>query len=339
MQNSDHPYDGDPRRVRARRRKRRRTRRRAAGCLFSLLLFAGLGWFAARGLLDRFSNLPVQPILNRLFPAETEDITGTGLLDGIQSRAAVLTALDDGKEIASLRADEELAPASLTKLVSVYAALQLLGDPQQTVTLDEELFPPLWEENASMAGLQPGETAPVLDLLYGALLPSGADACEGLAEAVGGESTLVDEMNRLAGQLGMQHSSFKNPTGLDEAGHYSTAADLTLLLRQALQDPTFRTVFSSWYYTSTEASAHPEGITFQSTLATHRDQLRGEGWEVLGGKTGFTDAAGLCLATLAEVGEKEYLLVTLGAPGATASETGHIEDAALVWSRLAEVEQ
>ena len=120
------------------------------------------------------------------------------------------------------------------------------------------------------------------DLLYGALLPSGADCCEGLAEAAGGEEVLLEEMNRIADRLGMENSRFENLTGLDAAGHRSSAADLALLLQAALKNETFRSVLTSWSYLCTDASAHPDGITFESTLLRHQDQLRGAGWEVLG---------------------------------------------------------
>ena len=272
-------------------------------------------------------------------PLSDVDEPQNELLQGLSSTAAVLVELDSGRQLASVAADQPLAPASLTKLMTIFTALQLL-DTQQEVTLDSSFFPSLWEQNASMAGLLPGETVPVTDLLYGVLLPSGAECCEGLAQAAGGQQVLVDEMNRQAELLGMNGSHFENPTGLDQPGHLATAADLATLLQEALREEhqPFRTIFTSWNYTTTKASAHPQGITFESTLSAHRDQLRGEGWEVLGGKTGFTDEAGLCLATLAKVNEKEYLLVTLGAPGISAQDTAHIADASLVWSRLAALE-
>ena len=345
-------------RARRARQAAKRARRRAAGCFLLLLccgaallfaarwigaggprqLFAALGQRTGAGgarssAAATFSSAGSAPVAGAPADAAGAD---EGLLAGIRSRSAVLVELPDGRQIAAQNPDEPLPPASLTKLMTVYAALELPEDLGQTVTLESALFPPLWEENASMAGLLPEESVPVRDLLYGALLPSGADCCEGLAEAAGGEEVLLEEMNRIADRLGMENSRFENLTGLDAAGHRSSAADLALLLQTALKNETFRSVLTSWSYLCTDASAHPDGITFESTLLRHQDQLRGAGWEVLGGKTGFTDAAGLCLATLAEVQGEEYLLVTLGAPGASASETAHIEDAALVWSRLAE---
>ena len=344
MQSGNYPYAGNRSIAQAQQsqraaRARRQARRRAAGCLFLFLILIGLScfslWQSVRGHFSRFTPHP------EAFSSH-EAAQYSDLFAGISSTAAVLIELDSGEQLAALRADQPMPPASLTKLMTVFAALHLLDDLQQSVTLNSDLFPPLWEENASMAGFLPGETVRAQELLYGALLPSGAECCAGLAEAVGGEPVLLEEMNRLAQELGMTGSQFENPTGLDQAGHQSTAADLALLLREALREEyePFRTIFTSWDHQCAGSDIHPDGLLLRSTLAFHRDQLQGDGWQVLGTKTGFTDAAGLCLATLAKVGNAEYLLVTLGAPGASASDTAHIEDAALVWSRLAaQIEQ
>ena len=345
-------------RARRARQAAKRARRRAAGC-FLLLLCCGAAllfaarWIGAGGPRQLFAALGQRTgaggarssAATAFSSAGSTPVAGTpadaagadeGLLAGIRSRSAVLVELPDGRQIAAQNPDEPLPPASLTKLMTVYAALELPEDLGQTVTLESALFPPAvggkrLDGGAAAGGERPG-AGPALRraaALRRRLLRGAGRGGRGRGGPAGG-----DEPDR--GPAGDGEQPVENLTGLDAAGHRSSAADLALLLQAALKNETFRSVLTSWSYLCTDASAHPDGITFESTLLRHQDQLRGAGWEVLGGKTGFTDAAGLCLATLAEVQGEEYLLVTLGAPGASASETAHIEDAALVWSRLAE---
>ena len=168
-----------------------------------------------------------------------------------------------------------------------------------------------------------------------ALPPSGAECCEALARQVSGsEEAFVALMNRKAGELGMKHTHFANCTGLTSPEHYSSAADLAVLLQAALNNETFRTVFTTGQYTSSVTAQHPKGLYMASTLLSRLDGGEVTGGQILGGKTGYTDAAGLCLASLAVVNGKEYILVTLGAPGNHATEQTNIMDAVQVYRRL-----
>ena len=125
-----------------------------------------------------------------------------------------------------------------------------------------------------------------------------------------------------------------NCTGLTSPEHYSSAADLAVLLQAALNNETFRTVFTTGQYTSSVTAQHPKGLYMASTLLSRLDGGEVTGGQILGGKTGYTDAAGLCLASLAVVNGKEYILVTLGAPGNHATEQTNIMDAVQVYRRL-----
>ena len=292
------------RRARARRRKRHRQ-----GCLIALLCCLALA--AALWLRPGSGNaLPV-----------------------LHSRSAVLMDAASGEVLAALRPREPAPTASLTKLMTVYAAMELLPDPSAPVTVAEEMFPLLYAQNASMAGLLPGETTTVGDLWYGALLRSGAECCQALGAAVGGEEVLLQAMNGTADELGMSRTCFKNLTGLHAEGHVSTVEDMAQLLTAALKSEAFRAVFTAWQHTLA-GDLHPEGLAVESTLSRYADALSGDGWRVLGGKTGYTDEAGLCLATLAEVNGREYLLVTAGAPGDHTTEPYHVQDAAAVYRWL-----
>ena len=186
-----------------------------------------------------------------------------------------------------------------------------------------------------MAGFWPGETATVRDLLYGALLPSGAECCEALAREVSGsEEAFVELMNQKAAELGMRSTHFCNPTGLHDPEHVSTVRDMARLLQAAMQNETFRAILSAGHYTVPATDLHPEGFTMTSTFWAELGDVSLRKVQFLGGKTGYTSAAGLCLASAAQVKGKRYILVTAGAQGNHGTEPYHIEDAVRVYRQL-----
>lgn len=134
--------------------------------------YRGLLWVLAAGLL--------------LFGL----IAQQNILLGTSSRHALLMDARTGQVLARKRSGEEAAPASLTKMMTVLLATEALPDLDTPVTLPEDIFPALYKADASMAGFQPGETVTVRDLLYGAMLPSGAECCEALARQVSGSEAL-----------------------------------------------------------------------------------------------------------------------------------------------------
>ena len=256
-------------------------------------------------------------------------------MHGIYSRSAVLMDLKSGRVIAQKDPDELRSPASLTKMMTVLLTIEAEPDLDALVTVPEDIFPALTAAEASMAGFEPGEAVTVQDLLYGAMLPSGAECCETLARQVSGsEENFVALMNEKAEELDMTHTHFMNTTGLTESRHYSTADDLAELLRVALQNDIFREIFTTEQYTSSPTEQHPSGLTFFSTLLSQLNGHELKSGEILGGKTGYTSAAGLCLASLARVKGREYILITLGAPGSHQTEPMHIEDAIRIYNRI-----
>lgn len=251
----------------------------------------------------------------------------------LYSQTALLINLEDGRALLERGSREKVYPASLTKIMTVLVALENLESLDQLVYLPGEIFGPLLISHASQAGFSPGDSVPVIDLLYGAMLPSGAECCVGLAERVSGsEKSFVELMNSRAGELGMKNTHFTNCTGLQNSEHYTTAADLALLLREALQNDTFRQILTARTYTSSPTASTPEGLSFTSTLFKHLSDPSFPGGEILGGKTGYTSEAGLCLASLAVRDSRQYLLITTGAPGDQYSEQYNITDAIAVFT-------
>ena len=235
---------------------------------------------------------------------------------------------------AVLMQDEKIYPASMTKIMTVIVAIENLDDLDQEITLTQEMFQGLYEQDATQAGFQPGETVRAIDLLYGAMLPSGAECCIALADTVGGSRDgFVELMNKKAQRIGMNGTHFCDTTGLHDPDHYSTVRDIAVLLRYALRNDTFREIIESPRHSTGVTNIHPSGITYYSTMFKNLSDPSVTGGKILGGKTGYTSEAGLCLASFAEIYDREYILVTAGASGNTGSPL-HVEDAVTIYNRL-----
>lgn len=253
--------------------------------------------------------------------------------DEISSSHAILVDLSSGKVVCQKASDAKTYPASLTKIMTTLVALENIGDLQEEITLPPEIFKNLSQNDASVAGFAPNEKVRAVDLLYGTMLPSGADAAESLALHISGsESGFVDLMNRKAEALGMKDTHFVNVSGLHDPGHYTTVRDLAKLLAYALKNETFREIFTTRQYTTHSTNIHPAGLTFGSTLFQEMSSAGLDGGEIIGGKTGYTEEAGLCLASLAEKNGEQYILVTTGAAGDHNSEQHNISDALYIYN-------
>ncbi|MBZ4667927.1 MAG: D-alanyl-D-alanine carboxypeptidase [Defluviitaleaceae bacterium] len=263
------------------------------------------------------------------------DFTASVSSDQLYSSNAILIRLTDDTVLMEKNSEKTIYPASLTKMMTVLVAIENLPDLDEKIKLTWSMFEGLYEANASMAGFQAGEQVRAIDLLYGIMLPSGAESCIALADYIAGsEENFVKLMNQKAKELGMNNTHFKNTTGLHSETHYTTVKDLAVLLSNALQNDTFRDIFTTFCYSVPPTNKHPDGITFYSTMFERLGVQSIAGGEILGGKTGYTDEAGLCLASLARVGEEEYILITAGAEGNHFSEQYYITDALAVYNSI-----
>jgi len=220
--------------------------------------------------------------------------------------------------------------------MTAIVVLENIADLGTPINLNREMYAYLKEESASVAGFLPNETVSAEDLLYGLLLPSGAECAIGLAEYIAGsEKDFVKLMNEKAWLIGMTHTRFANTTGLHNIAHFSTLEDIAVLLTYALKNDTFYEIFTTAQHTSQPTNLHPEGLTVTSTLFFRTESLAFEGGQILGGKTGFTDEAGQCLASLAEINDELFVLITCGAQRENARQQLHIDDALAVYSAIA----
>jgi D-alanyl-D-alanine carboxypeptidase len=146
------------------------------------------------------------------------------------------------------------------------------------------------------------------DLIYGILLPSGAEAVQALAiEVFGSNDKLVEKMNEKAVELNLTNTHFVNPFGLDDDGHYSTVKDVALMLKYALKNDFFKEVYTSRKYLSSDKK-----VTLYSTIVSPLKMINNNASFIKGSKTGFTYDAGRCLASIAYDDENDinYMMIT-----------------------------
>jgi len=269
-------------------------------------------------------------------PSKIEPDPSVSISPGkLNSPNAILIRLTDDTVLMQKNSEEKIYPASLTKMMTAIVAIENLPDLKEEIKLSNSTFQGLYEADASMAGFQPGEQVKAIDLLYGVMLPSGAECCIGLADKIAGsERNFVKIMNQKAADLGMDNTHLENVTGLHNENHYTTVKDLAILLSYALQNDTFREIFASSRHSTQPTNKHPGGITFYNTMFEELNNQNIIGGEILGGKTGYTDEAGLCLARLAKVGKQEYILISAGAKGDHHSEQYNITDALAVYNSI-----
>ena len=221
---------------------------------------------------------------------------------------------DTGQVLSAKKQDEQISIASLTKMMTVLLAIENSSSLNQTVTITNEMIDGLYEEQASVAGYVTGDTATILDLCYAAAIPSAADAANALAIQIGGSfEKFYQMMNDKAAQLGMDHTVFKSAHGLDREGQYSTVEDVSKLLRYALQNPTFKEIFSTKEHTTQATTYYPFGIPLASTIWAYADTYGYNLTNLSGGKTGYTLQAGRCIAYWATVNDMNIIAVTAGA--------------------------
>ncbi|HHX37071.1 MAG TPA: D-alanyl-D-alanine carboxypeptidase [Clostridiaceae bacterium] len=282
--------------------------------LAGLLIILSLGT-----LLYIYKNYPVLNPTPELAKSATNFVVQNLASDADRflSESILASELDSGKAIAYLDPNRRMAPASLTKMLTVWVALEENDDLDRVVSIDLDVYHEMIEENASMAGFYGNETVTIRDLLYGTMLPSGGEAAGSLAIATSGsEEAFVALMNQKARSIGMHNSHFTNPVGLDHPDQYSTAVDLTKLVRAACQDPDFYAIFSAPSYTSTENPNHPSGIFMENSLIRTENnyQMLPKQCSIVAGKSGITDDAGRCWASIIRKEGVDYVCITLGAP-------------------------
>lgn len=222
----------------------------------------------------------------------------------VSAECAVLISQQTGEVIFQKNAYEHHSMASTTKIMTSLLAAQS-GNLHDEITVSKEM---IQVEGTSM-GLLPGDSVSLYELIYGMLLPSGNDAANVTAYYLGRNvENFAKKMNAKAKEIGMDNTNFVTPSGLDDKNHYSTAYDMALLGRYAVNDPVFRSVCSSKKVTLSYGNP-----PYKRTLYNHNRLLESYKY-ALGIKTGFTKKSGRCLVSYAEKDGTGLVAVTLNAP-------------------------
>lgn len=266
--------------------------------------------------VDSEKNNPANTTSNikeNVYPIETNKTLTVA--DVFDSKNIIVISTKDNKVVAARDAYSRAYPASTTKIMTLLTALDYITDYNDTFTMTYEITDPLYQQEATVAGFASGEVITLEDMLYGIILPSGGDASIGVATKIAGsEEAFVKLMNKKAKELGLKDTNFTNCTGLFDSNHYTTASDMAVILREAIKNPLSRKILSTQQYNAKPTEQHPEELTFYSTLFNYMYGTEPDGATILGGKTGFVNESGYCIASFGEdENGNEYIAVNFGA--------------------------
>ena len=227
-------------------------------------------------------------------PAEVTENTKTLDLE-LYSENALLIDLESNTVLVQKNADARIYPASMTKVMTVLVAAEHIENWDETFTMTQSIIDPLFLADASMAGFVHGEEVSMTELLYGAVLPSGAEATEALAiVTAGSEEAFAALMNEKAQELGLKDTHFVDASGLHDENHYTTLSDMAIIMQAALDNPHCREVLTSVNHTSPATTQNPEGVAMTNRfLYRIRPQQTGN-VDIQAAKTGYTAQAMNC---------------------------------------------
>ena len=238
------------------------------------------------------------------------------------AKAVVLADMDSGRLLYEMNKDEQRAPASLTKIMTVMLAVEALERGEvsldEMVTAQADCLAGL-NTDSSTSGIQPGEIISYQDLLYCAMVHSANEACNILAHRVSGSvPAFVELMNRRAAELGCTSTHFADPNGLSNENHYTTAYEMYLITREALEHPLFAEICNTRGYDMAATNLSQARSFANSNALITADSEYGSSYvypAAAGVKTGFTQLAGYCLVSTAEKDGVRLLAVVMGCDG------------------------
>ncbi len=245
-------------------------------------------------------------LVGMLAPSATQAAATPPKID-VGAPSAILVEASTGQTIFSKNAQEERAPASMTKVMTLHLALQALRTHRARVTDPVSVSDNAYRLGGSQIWLEPGETIALGQLLRAIAIGSANDACVAVAEHLAGsESAFVAQMNAEAKRLGMTHTHYANSHGLDADGHYTTAQDMAILARAVVTDPGLL-----------QLTSQREDRTIRDGKGGHlwlvnTNRLLGKVPGLDGLKTGYTGKAGYCLTATAQRQGLRLVAVVMG---------------------------
>lgn len=229
----------------------------------------------------------------------------------LDAKAYILLDATSGRVLVEHNADERIAPASLTKMMTSYVAIHELSQGN----IDEQVQIPIsvkaWRMGGSKMFVREGTQVPLIDLLRGIVVQSGNDASVAVAEYLSGsEEAYAGWMNQYAERFGMTNTNFENVTGWPADNHYSSARDMAILSLHIIKDhPKYYPLYAEKYY------------EYNKIRQPNRNTLLWRDPSVDGLKTGHTDEAGYCLAASAKRDDTRLIAVVMGARSDNARST------------------
>ena len=236
----------------------------------------------------------------------------------LTSEKYILYNLNDNEVLVSQDENTKTSIASLTKIMTVIVSIENIKDYDSKVIITQDMLSGIdWD--VSTAGFKLNEELTYNDLLYGTMLPSGADAANALAISIGKtKENFVKLMNDKVKELNLKNTHFANVVGLYDKENYSSAYDMAQILKYSLKNKKFKEVFESKEYTYTN------GRKVKSTIQKYNASTGKNISFITGSKTGYIRKSGYCLASTATLNDVNYLLITLNAFSSESSI--HIKD-------------
>ena len=258
-------------------------------------------------------------------PADTDTVKGWTKGPQIEGESAILVDMLTGAVLYSKNADKAQYPASITKIMTALLGCENL-DPSQKFAMTETAARSITESNSSSIYADTGEEFTIKQALMAVMLQSANEMTLAIAELSNGSAKkFVEQMNLKARQLGCTNTHFNNPNGLPDETHYTTASDMAKIARAAWFNPTFRKFASTQYFEI------PPTNKFAETryLLNHHKMMKNQTYAydgVLGGKTGYTEAAGNTLVTYAKNKNTYLVSVVLQSVNGAYSDTKALLD-------------
>ena len=240
------------------------------------------------------------------------------------AKEAILIDAETGAVLFDKNASTPMAPASMSKLMTIYMVLERLRDGRLSLDDTFKVSENAWRKGGAKSGsstmfLEPGKRVRVEDLLRGIIIQSGNDACIVIAEGLSGsEGAFADEMNERAQQMGMYESTFINATGWPDPDHKMSPKDLALLAKRTILD------FPEFYSYYSETS-----FTYNGIKQNNRNPLLYKGMGADGLKTGHTNSSGYGLVASATRGDRRLILVVNGFP--TKKDRARVPERLIEW--------
>ena len=258
-------------------------------------------------------------------PADTDSVKDWIKGPQIEGESAILVDMFTGAVLYSKNADKTQYPASITKIMTALLGCENLN-PSDKFTMTESAAYGISDSNSSSIYADTGEEFTIEQALMAIMLQSANEMTLAVAELTSGSAKkFVEQMNLKARQLGCTNTHFNNPNGLPDETHYTTAADMAKIARAAWFNPTFRKFASTLYYEI------PPTNKFAETryLLNHHKMMKSQVYAydgVLGGKTGYTEAAGNTLVTYAKNDNTYLVAVVLQSVNGAYADTANLLD-------------